>query len=338
MLTIFTCPKPFDDAHIRMIQRNALIGWRHLRPAPEIILVGDDAGTAETAAELELRHIPEVARNEYGTPLLPSVFGEAERAAAFPVMAYVNCDILLFQDFMDTVSAVCRRCFPDASGTRAVQSDGDRFFLRQKRRFLMVGERTDVDVDASLALSETGLDAGRYAAWEGNVRAALAERGRPYGPIGIDYYVYPKGLWPPIPDFALGRCAWDNWLVWAARASGADVLDATEAVAIVHQNHGYRHAVDRNRNGVWNGEEANANRALARGGYMDILDCTHYIEGAGRIRRVNDPDRIHRRMVVMSKLHPRLWRLLRSWRIRRLTALGFPGLARPDLSSPKSLI
>jgi hypothetical protein len=40
-----------------------------LRPQWEIILLGDDEGTADTAEEFGTEHIAEIARNEFGTPL-----------------------------------------------------------------------------------------------------------------------------------------------------------------------------------------------------------------------------------------------------------------------------
>ncbi len=67
MLTLFAIPKAFRG-HINTIQRNAIKSWTLLNPKPEIILLGDDEGTAEVAQEFGLIHIPEVDRNEYGTP------------------------------------------------------------------------------------------------------------------------------------------------------------------------------------------------------------------------------------------------------------------------------
>ena len=60
MLTIFATPKPFRG-HIAVIQRNAIRSWTLLRPACEIILMGNDEGTAEIAAEFGVRHVPEIA-------------------------------------------------------------------------------------------------------------------------------------------------------------------------------------------------------------------------------------------------------------------------------------
>ena len=67
MLTLFAIPKQFHG-YSGVIQRNAVKSWTLLRPPPEIILFGDEDGTAEAVKEFGIRHIPKVARNEYGTP------------------------------------------------------------------------------------------------------------------------------------------------------------------------------------------------------------------------------------------------------------------------------
>ena len=72
MLTLFAIPKNFRG-HIATIQRNAIASWTRLIPRPEIFLFGGEEGTAEIAHELGLRHFPEVARNEFGTPGLGKI-------------------------------------------------------------------------------------------------------------------------------------------------------------------------------------------------------------------------------------------------------------------------
>src|ERR1700740_1635085 len=98
MLTIFSTPKPFIG-HVGMIQRNAIRSWQRLHPEVEVILVGDDAGTAEVCAELGVRHIPEVKRNKHGTKYLASVYDQAQHAARHAILCHVNCDIILMGDF-----------------------------------------------------------------------------------------------------------------------------------------------------------------------------------------------------------------------------------------------
>jgi len=50
-LTIFTTPKPFTNPHIATIQRNALANWQALGSDVTVIVLGDEAGATEAAAE-----------------------------------------------------------------------------------------------------------------------------------------------------------------------------------------------------------------------------------------------------------------------------------------------
>ncbi|WP_054847627.1 hypothetical protein [Methanoculleus chikugoensis] len=125
MLTIFTIPpKPFKD-HISVIQKNAIKSWTLLEPSCEIILFGDEEGVEEIAQELGVRHIQNIAKNEYGTPLLSDVFTKAHREARNGILCYVNADIILLQDFIGAIRTI--QTLPEA--------------------YLMVGQRWDVDID-----------------------------------------------------------------------------------------------------------------------------------------------------------------------------------------------
>src|SRR5207245_4092632 len=108
MITFFATPKPFTG-HIGVIQRNAITSWTLLRPRPEIVLVGDDQGTAEIAGDLGLCHIPVVRRNEYGTPLLDDIFAKAEAQASDHLLRYINADILVLRDCMMAAQAIAGR-------------------------------------------------------------------------------------------------------------------------------------------------------------------------------------------------------------------------------------
>jgi hypothetical protein len=204
MLTLFAIPKPFRG-HIGVIQRNAIRSWTLLRPRCEIILFGDDAGVAVAAAELGVRHVPAIARNAYGTPLVSDVFAQAERVATHDLLCYINADIIVTGDFLPAVSRIHRR------------------------PFLMLGQRWDLDLTAPWAFDDPG--------WEAKLAAEVRARGVLHPHTGVDYYVFPTGLWGAIPPFAVGRVVYDNWLIWRARSSGVPVVDATRAVTCIHQNH-----------------------------------------------------------------------------------------------------
>jgi hypothetical protein len=205
MLTLFSIPKPFRG-HIAVIQRNAIRSWTLLRPHCEVVLFGDDEGVASAAADFGIRHVPNVARNEYGTPLVSDVFAQAERLAARDRLCYVNADIIVMNDLLHAVSRV-----------------------RSMDRSLILGQRWDLDLTELWDFDDP--------AWETKLRAEVSARGSLHPYTGVDYFVFPAGLWGEIPPFAVGRVVYDNWLIWRARSLGVPVVDVTRAVTCVHQNH-----------------------------------------------------------------------------------------------------
>ncbi|MFI5088824.1 MAG: hypothetical protein ACHP7P_02040 [Terriglobales bacterium] len=229
-LTLFGLPKPFRG-HIETIQRNAIRSWTELKPAPEILLFGDDEGTAEIAQEFGLRHIPNVRRNEFGTPLMGDLFRQAQSVAAHDTLCYVNSDIILLADFPQAVERIAR--FRD--------------------KFLMVGRRLDLDLAEPLRFDADG--------WEASLRSRALSQGTMNIARSIDYFVFPRNLYPSLPEMALGRFWWDNWLIWKAHAVGAVVVDATAVVLAIHQNHDHSHYAG-GREAMLAGEEAARNCRL----------------------------------------------------------------------------
>src|SRR3990172_530713 len=100
VITLFSAPKPFTDPHIAMIQRNAIKSWT-LLPDVEVILLGEETGLAEAARELGVKHIPHVARNSNGTPLIASMFRLAREHSTSPLLCIINADMILMPDFID---------------------------------------------------------------------------------------------------------------------------------------------------------------------------------------------------------------------------------------------
>jgi hypothetical protein len=255
MLTIFTIPKAFKG-HIDVIQRNAIQSWTKLKPRPEIILFGKDEGTAEVARELGLRHEAEVAASEQGTPLVNDLFEKAEAAASFPCMCYVNADIILMSDFLRAVG----------------------FVQKQTPKSLMVSKRINLDVRERLEFS---------AGWEEAIKRRTSATGEDEHYSGIDVFVYPKGMYPQIPEFAIGRLWWDHWLIKAVRERKLPVVDASRVAPLLHQRHDYNHAPG-GAEEVWRGAEAKRNFELYGGveHAYTLLDVTHELMEDGAVRKV----------------------------------------------------
>lgn len=227
-VTIFATPKAFRG-HFAVIQRNAIASWTKLSPKVDVILMGDDAGTAEIAREFGLRHIGGIASFPSGAPRLDDLFNKAEDAVASGLLCYVNADIMLTDGIVRAAQRVA--AFPSV---------------------MMVGRRWNMEITEPWDFSGD---------WQKRLEALVRERGVECGPQFIDYFLFSKGLGRKLLPLALGRTLWDNWLITHARHHGATLFDATKIVIAAHQNHDYSHLADPTK-GVWVGEEPKENRRL----------------------------------------------------------------------------
>jgi hypothetical protein len=254
MLTFFTTAKPFLE-HSAIIQRNALKSWTLLHPEVEVILFGDDAGVAETARELGIRHESILERNAHGTHRIDGMFARAQAIARHDLLCYINCDIILLPEFCEALK-------------RVRNSHG---------RFLMLGRRWDAAVTERLDFGDP--------AWGSHVKSFARQHGIEQPAWSIDYFAFPRGLYPEIPPFGIGRLWWDQWLIWKARKERADVVDVSSVVTAVHQNHDYNHHAQ-GRHGVWHGQEQQHNLQLAGGPWhlFTIDDATHALSADGERR------------------------------------------------------
>ena len=223
--TFFSTPKPFQGL-FGTIQRNAIVSWTLLTPRPEIILFGDDEGTAKICEELGLRHVPAV-RKSGRVPLVSDMFAQAQTIASADNLTFLNADIIVGHRFLEM--------------TQRVRMAGPRY--------LAVGQRTDVSVSTALEPSATWVDDLVH---------------RPDAQLmpanWIDHFTFPRGLYAEIPDFAIGRSGYDNWLLWRASASGGRLVDVTPFCAVIHQRHDYSHGGG--SNAVFSGEDAARARNL----------------------------------------------------------------------------
>lgn len=263
VLTIFSCPKPFKG-NIDIIQRNAITSWLLLQPRPEIILIGDEEGTAEVCREFGLRHILEVQRNENGIPLVNAIFGIGQLEASNPYVCYVNADIILLNCFMEAAQ-------------RTIKLMGNNYFLA-------IGRRWDVALNQPLDFKD--------ADWQLKWRSYLKSYEKLGLPTGIDYFLFLNGFWKNIPPFVLGRCYWDMWLVYNAYSRGIRIIDITLVTTVIHQSHDYSH-IPGGTEGLKKGLDMRRNWQLLGGNcsrIFSVWDSTHILsknlKKAGTLRRL----------------------------------------------------
>lgn len=245
-ITIFAVPKSFIG-HIGIIQRNAIESWTKLIPRPEIILLGNDKGTAEVASQLNLRHIPNVEVNQRGTPLLNDIFTQIHNHASHGILTYINSDIILTRDFLPTVQQV----------------------IANYPKFLIIGRRWNLDIHQPVNFHNPN--------WEQQLLHQINTAGIFSGIGALDYFVFPKPLFNQLPPFAIGRPGWDNWMVGEALKQDYPVINASQNITIIHQNHDYGH-LRGNRIEAFHGTEAKQNQTLLQGHFAgNSADATDYL-------------------------------------------------------------
>lgn len=279
MLVIFTIPRHFEGETGRR-QHNAVRSWRASNPDARIVLFGDEdmedaAKTDGAVAE------PVTARSNWGTPILRNVFDDVRRKYPAEAYVYMNADIILLEDI---------GCFLRDVPLAA---------------YLGVARRTNLDVDTELSFED--------ARWRDALRARLRTEGQLDSPLAMDWFLMKgDGPWVEPPAFIVGRPAWDNWMVFAARARGLPVVDFSDALEVVHQNHDYAHVPERS-GARWSGPEAAVNRRLAweagahhrRGQVYSIAHATHGYDGR-RLRRRIGIERWREQWRVAAMTFPRL--------------------------------
>ncbi len=215
---------------------------------------------------------------------LPNVLLSQLWIAKYNLLCYVNSDIIFTNDLLVAVNRVRSRF----------------------HNFLLSGRRVNLDLEMSLDFSKPD--------WKSDLREYTYSRGKlepPWG--GIDYFVYPKGIWNAIPPFAIGRLRWDSWLLYKARSNGIPLIDATNVVMAIHQNHDYSHHTH-GEIGVWKRHEAKHNFKLL-GGFeyiFTILNATHQLTKSDFKRNLTfNPVYIARRLIILPALYPSLRPLIK---------------------------
>jgi hypothetical protein len=208
-ITFFSAPKPFTDPHIATIQRNAIKSWA-LLPEVQVLLLGDEPGVEKEARELGVKHLSGVKCSESGTPLISSMFQLARESSNSPLLCIVNTDILLLPDFIQAARRVAA----------------------QSKKFVLLGQRWDLDLSQSVEFTE---------GWQDRLRSIAQDQGQLHHPTGSDFFLFPRTCYTDVPDFVIGRAGWDNWMIYHALKIGFPAIDATYDVLVLHQNHDYSH-------------------------------------------------------------------------------------------------
>ncbi len=299
LVTLFSAPKAFTDPDTARSQWNAIQSWKRLEDV-EVVLMGNDRGIAAAAEDMEVRHLPDVALNPNGVPLISSMIQQARLHGDSPLLSIINADIILTSDFTRAARDVLMslrggQALPDRRSNLNPGSEGDLVFAPAKVRncFVLVSRRWDLEV-------RDLLDFG--PGWEDRLRRAVQDEGRLHRPTGSDFFVFPRECYTDVPDFSVGRAGWDNWMIYQARKQGWAVIDGTPSMLVVHQAHDYRHLPGAQPH--YNHPDTLVNMRLAGGQAAiryTILDATHELVGGRLARPASSRDRTLRGIELLLR-------------------------------------
>ena len=246
MITIFTTPKDFKGI-FEVIQINAFKSWRKLSPEIQIIIFGDSKGAEKAATDINAEYIPQVKCSPLGTPFISDMFSQADKISKFPILVFINSDIILPENFMQVINIV----------TQSLD------------KFLLVGHRWDIDIDNIINYDNK---VEYNLLWE-----KIKTKSKQHRCTGIDYFIYKRYQWINIPNFIIGRDGYDNWIIWKARRKLLPVVDATEILMVAHQNHPYNYSKINEDSEVLLKDERKHNKEIYTDKTLNLLDCTHKV-------------------------------------------------------------
>src|SRR5262249_25074239 len=143
-------------------------------------------GLAEAATQTGATHISQVKCNDRGIPLISSMVSLAREKGHADLLCIINADMILMHDFLEAARRVASL----------------------KNAFVLLGRRWDADLTLPLEFSN---------GWESQLHESGHAHGRQHRPAGSDFFLFPRDCYPNVPDFAIGRAGWDNWMIYAAR-------------------------------------------------------------------------------------------------------------------------
>ena len=127
---------------------------------------------------------------------------------------------------------------------------------------------------------------------------------------GIDYFVFRKNSFTNLPDFAIGRPGFDNWILWNARRHFIPLIDVSNEVMALHQNHDYRVYTDPK---LFPDPDSLANKKLHQDRTLNLLDANYHFMN-GKIGKKKSKEFINRNLGKLPIIFPEFSFLLKLYK------------------------
>lgn len=282
MITLFTTPKDFTENY-KIIQMNAFKSWRTINPNIQIIVIGDSIGAEEAASSITAEYYQNVKCTQEGTPLINDLFKIAKEKAKYDILVYVNADIILPLNLLEIIKSL----------------------KKIPTTFLAVGSRWDLDVTEEINFDQS-ISSSSF--WEYANKTAIQHMD-----AGIDYFIFKKTLFNKIPPLAIGRLGWDNWLLWKARRMRVPLINLTEVLFVVHQNHNYNYKIFKDKDELKQTQDAQSNKLLINDRKLTLRD-TNWLYVNKEIVPNRSSKFRRRNLIALQKIYPEFSLLIKIYK------------------------
>lgn len=242
-ITFVAVPKPFEG-EFEIIQHNAINSWLNLSVNKEVLLLCDNEFESYEFNG-NVKYIRELKYTKHGKPDLSSAFSLAKKYSSYENVVYINSDIMLLDDFSRSLTSVSKTI---------------------KANWAVIGRRFDANLERKIDFSDIH--------WWDKVYE-LKNRSKLHSEDGIDYFIFKRDfLDNHIPDFSIGGTVWDQWVVYKFLNLGYFLIDATDSITAIHQNHNYQSNMT--FSDIMHSDMAKENMMLAGGRTFlrNISDCS----------------------------------------------------------------
>ncbi len=250
-ITLLSTFKRLDDDEYNLSIRNSVESWKKaILPHGNIILFDDLKGRIKGLSNIDdITVIEELKKNRWNIPTLDYMFHQAKEA--YPrtqYICYVNGDIILPDDFYDRIAPL----------------------FELKTEFMLGASPFDIPCPFFINYSDKD--------WYTKV---ISQHGGYWrGDVAIDLFLFTRNALRRIPPFAVGRSAYDNYLIGHGKEVTGTLINGTRGIGAIHQDHDYRPF--KNFYHVVSLPEAEKNKKIA-GGYCrcSLKMATHVLDQNG---------------------------------------------------------
>ncbi|MBA65882.1 MAG: hypothetical protein CMG55_08795 [Candidatus Marinimicrobia bacterium] len=282
MITIFCTPKNFEGI-FDVIQKNAIRSWRKVSSEIEIIIFGDSFGAKEIASEVNGIYYPKIKCSKNGVPFLSDLFDKANKISVNDTLMFINADIIIPKNIFDPIKII----------------------RNQFQNFLSVGSRWDLDVDQSINFEKEDIV---KLFWEKANNYSVRS-----SPAAIDYFIFNKNSIKKIPDFVIGRPGYDNWLLWYARRNLIPLIDLSNEIRVIHQNHHFNFHNIKQDPKIYYEEDGLNNRKIHGNKVLNLLDANYELIN-GMINKKKSKEWFDRNLRSLPQIFPEISFVLKLYR------------------------